>query len=138
MPMMYRIDTKARILFVTAPGVTTQAQRMETMLAWINDPAFTPGLDTFCDFSTAESTPRLSDLRELVAAIGENASKIGHQKVAILVVKPINFGVARVFESMAEFEEIPLTVRVFFEPNKLWEWLRPGEPVPELIPEQGP
>jgi hypothetical protein len=135
MPMTYRIDTDARILFISAPGITTQADRLETMLAWINDPAFTPGLDTFCDFSTAESTPRLSDLRELVAAIGENASKIGHQRVAILAAKPITFGVARVFESMAEFEEIPLTVRVFFERNKLWEWLRPGEPVPESIPE---
>lgn len=131
MPMTYHIDTDARILYVTALGVTTQAERMETMLAWINDPAFTPGLDTFCDFSTAESTPRLTNLRELVAAIGENAPKIGHKKVAILAAKPITFGVARVFKSMAEFEEIPLTVKVFFERDKLWEWLRPGQPVPE-------
>ena len=73
MPMTYRIDPEARMLFVVATGVTTQAERVEAMLGWINDPAFTPGLDTFCDFSTAESTPRLSDLRELVATIGDHA-----------------------------------------------------------------
>jgi hypothetical protein len=130
MPMTYRIDTDARMLFVVATGVTTQAERMEVMLGWINHPAFAPGLDTFCDFSTAESTPRLSDLRELIATIGDNVPKIGHQRVAILAAKPITFGVARVFESMAEFEETPLTVKVFFERDKLWEWLRPGQPAP--------
>ena len=130
MPMTYRIDPEALMLFVVATGVTTQAERVEAMLGWLNDPAFTPGLDTFCDFSTAESTPRLSDLRELVATIGEHAPKIGHQRVAILAAKPITFGVARVFESMAEFEETPLTVKVFFERDKLWDWLRPGQPAP--------
>jgi len=130
MPMTYRIDPEARMLFVVATGVTTQAERVEAMLGWLNDPAFTPGLDTFCDFSTAESTPRLSDLRELVATIGEHAPKIGHQRVAILAAKPITFGVARVFESMAEFEEAPLTVKVFFERDKLWDWLRPGQSAP--------
>jgi hypothetical protein len=30
-------------------------------------------------------------------------------------------GVARVFESMAEFEETPLTVKVLFERDTLWE-----------------
>jgi hypothetical protein len=35
--------------------------------------------------------------------------KLGHPRVAILAAKPITFGVARAFESMAEFEETPLT-----------------------------
>jgi hypothetical protein len=33
-------------------------------------------------------------------------------------------------DTMAEFEETPLTVKVFFERDKLWEWLRPGQPAP--------
>lgn len=128
MPWTYRIDAEAHMLFVVATGVTSQAERMEAMLGWIKDPAFTAGLDTFCDFSAAESTPRLSDLRELVAAIGEHAPVIGHQKVAVLAAKPITFGVARVFESMAQIEDVPLQVRVFFERDKLWDWLRPEQP----------
>jgi len=128
--MTYRIDGAANMLFVVATGVTTQEQRMDAMLAWIKDPAFKPGLDTFCDFTAAESTPKLADLRQLVAAIGQLAPMIGHQKVAILAAKPITFGVARVFESLAEVEEIPLDVRVFFDRDRVWEWLRPGQPVP--------
>jgi hypothetical protein len=128
--MRYRIDGDANMLYILGTGVITQAERMETMLGWLHDPLFRPGLDTFCDFTTAESTPKLADLRQLITAIEEHAAKIGHQKVAILAAKPITFGVARVFESMAELEEAPITVRVFFERDKLWEWLRPGQPAP--------
>jgi hypothetical protein len=129
--MRYRIDADANMLFVVGTGPITQAERMETMLEWLHDPQFKAGLATFCDFTTAESTPKLADLRQLVAAIGDHASTIGHQKVAILAGKPITFGVARVFESMVELEEAPITVRVFFERDKLWAWLRPGQPAPE-------
>jgi hypothetical protein len=129
--MRYRIDADANMLFVVGTGLITQSERMETMLAWLHDPQFKAGLDTVCDFTTAESTPKLADLRQLIAAISDHASTIGHQKVAILAGKPITFGVARVFESMVELEEAPITVRVFFERDKLWAWLRPGQPSPE-------
>jgi hypothetical protein len=130
MPLTYRIDADANMLFVVATGITTQEERMTALLGWLHDPAFRPGLDTFCDFTAAESTPRLSDLRDLVDAVGRHAGKIGHQKVAILAAKPITFGVARVFESLAELEEVPLDVKVFFERERLWEWLRPDQTVP--------
>ena len=129
MPLTYRIDADAQMLFIHGEGVITQPERIQTMLAWINDPAFRPGLDAFCDFSGAESTPKLSELRELVALIGEHAPSIGHSKLAILTSKPITFGVARVFEALAQVEETPLRVRVFFNRDKAWAWLRPNSPV---------
>jgi len=125
MPLTYRIDTEARMLFIHGEGVITQPERIQTILAWIKDPAFRPGLDAFCDLSAAESTPKLSDLREIVAIIGEHAPAIGHSKLAILTSKPITFGVARVFEALAQVEETPLQVRVFFNRDKAWAWLRP-------------
>ena len=126
MPMSYRIDLDANLLSVTSSGVSTQAERMGTMLAWIHDPAFRPGLDTFCDFTAAESTPDLAELREIVNTISENAPRIGPKKVAILTSKPITFGVARVFEALAEVEETPLQVKVFNDRSAAWAWLRPG------------
>jgi len=57
MPLTYRIDPDTQMLFVIGEGVITQAERTETMLTWLKDPAFRPSLDTFCDFSAAESTP---------------------------------------------------------------------------------
>ena len=127
MPMTYRIDLEANLLLVVMSGVLTQAERMQTMLAWINDPAFRPGLDTFCDLTTSESTPDLAELREIVATISEHAPRIGPKKVAMLTSRPISFGVARVFEALAEVEDTPLQVKVFNDRAAAWAWLRPGE-----------
>jgi hypothetical protein len=126
MPLTYRIDTAAQILFVHGEGVITQPERLQTILAWIKDPAYGPGLDTFCDFSATESTPKLSELREIVATIGDHASAIGPTKVAILTAKPVTFGVARVFEALAEVEGTPLQIKAFFDRDLAWAWLRPG------------
>jgi hypothetical protein len=127
MPMTYRIDLDANLLFVVMSGVLTPAERMHTMLAWINDPDFRPGLDTFCDLTESKSTPDLAELREIVATISEHAPRIGPKKVAMLTSRPITFGVARVFEALAEVEDTPLQVKVFNDRSAAWAWLRPGD-----------
>lgn len=131
MPMTYRIDSEASLLLVDSHGVITQAERIATMTGWLNDPAFKPGLDTFCDFSEARSTPTLAELRELIDIIQQRALSIGPTRLAILTAKPITFAVARVFEALAEVEATPLQVKVFFDRKKAWLWLRPEEPARE-------
>jgi hypothetical protein len=80
------------------------------------------------------STPTLAELRELIAIIQEHSTAIGSTKLAILTAKPITFGVARVFERLAEVEATPLEVKVFFDRKLAWAWLRPGgfAPTPDL------
>jgi len=126
MPITYRIDADANLLFIVSEGLVTQEERMQAMHAWMSDAAYRPGLDTFCDFTATESTPDLGDLREIVGAISERAPAIGPKKVAILTAKPITYGVARVFEALAHAEETPLHVKVFNDRGAAWAWLRPG------------
>ena len=125
--MTYRIDPNASLLFVTGTGVITQSERIAALLAWMKDPAFKPSLDTFCDFSDTNSTPTLSELRELIAIVQEHAVEIGPTKVAILTSKPITFGIARVFEALADAEATPLQMKVFFGQQAAWQWLRPDD-----------
>ena len=127
MPMTYRIDSDASLLFVKGMGVITQPERITALLAWIKDPAYKPSLDAFCDFCDTNSTPTLSELRELIAIVQEHAVEIGPTKVAILTSKPITFGIARVFEALADAEATPLQVKVFFERQAAWNWLRPDQ-----------
>ena len=125
--MTYRIDPDANLLSVVSQGVITQDERMQTIQAWLKDPAYRPGLDTLFDLTGAESTPDLAELREIVATIAERAPDIGPKKVAILTAKPITFGVARVFQALAEVEDTPLQVKVFNDRHVAWSWLRPGD-----------
>jgi hypothetical protein len=130
MPMTYRIDPDAGVLYVLAVGVITQPERIKAFQGWMNDPAFRPGLDAFCDFSDTESTPTLAQLRELLDMIDRNAARIGLSRLAILTAKPITFGVARVFEALAQVEGAPIQVQVFFDRDEAWRWLRPDSAPP--------
>src|SRR5262245_40199710 len=40
MPMSFYIYPDFRLLFIRAHGVVTQAERVETMLAWLRDPGY--------------------------------------------------------------------------------------------------
>jgi hypothetical protein len=122
MPFTYRIDPDAGLLLVTADGHVTQDERLRAMTAWMNDPLFRPGLNTFCDFSASESTPTLEELRAIVEYIGRHAKTIGRSRLAVLAPKVVTFGVARQFQAMIAGG--PLEVRVFTDPVAARAWLQ--------------
>ena len=128
MPLTHRFDNDAQVLIILGEGAITQPERLQLILACITDPAFRPGIDSFCDFSATRSTPTLAELREIIATISEHSQTIGFVRLAILTAKPITFAVAKVFEAFADVEEIPVQVKVFFNRATAWAWLRPGAP----------
>ena len=125
MPFSYYIDTSAGILFLIGEGVIDQADRIRTMRAWLSDPQFRPGLDTLCDFTAAASTPTMMELRELVTIMKQNAPAIGRARLAMATGKPITFGVARQFQSLASSEGVPIEIRLFTTRAEAFAWLRP-------------
>ena len=126
MPLMYHIDSEARILFVVGEGAITQDERMETMRAWLRDPAYRPGLDTLCDFSATTSMPKLMELKEIVAVIKRNSDLIGRKKLAMVVSSPATHAVARQFRAFVD--PSALDVSVFKDRRAAMAWLR-GEAV---------
>lgn len=128
MPLSYRIDPDAGLLTIVGEGFITQSERIEAIRAWLRDPAFRPGLKTLCDFSEATSTPTMRELREIVALVDEHAAAIGKKKLAVVATKPVTFGVARQFQTLADFG--PLDVEVFKDRGTALGWLHHGEPAP--------
>ena len=122
MSFTYHIDSSAGILFIVGEGAITQAERLETMRAWLSDPAFRPGLHALCDFSAATSTPSLPELREIIAIINRNATLIGQTKLAVVTARDVTFGVAHQFQALAEAG--PLNVQVFADREAALAWLR--------------
>ena len=122
MSFTYHIDSSAGILFIVGEGAITQAERLDTMRAWLSDPDYRPGLHTLCDFSRATSTPSLPDLREIIAIINQNAPLIGRKKLAVVATKASTFGVARQFEVLAEATS--LNVEIFTDREAAIAWLR--------------
>ena len=121
MAIRYNIDSKGGMLLIVLEGHTTQPERLTAMHAWLNDPAFRPGLVTLCDVSGATTVPSLPDLEEIVGLIRQRASEIGKKKVAIITNGPVTFGVARQFGALAPGPL--LTVQVFKHRDAALAWL---------------
>jgi len=128
MPLSFQIDSDAGMLMIVGEGFITQPERLEAIEAWLRDPGFRPSLKTLCDFSEASSTPTMRELREIIALIDERAAAIGKKKLAVVATKPVTFGVARQFQTLADFG--PLDVEVFKNRCSALGWLQHGEPQP--------
>ena len=121
MPVSYHIDADAGMLLIVGKGFITQSERLSAIEAWLRDPDFRPGLNTLCDFSEATSAPTTKELREILAVIDEHAEAIGKKKLAMIAPRPVTFGVARQFQSLADFG--PFDVEVFKDRRTALGWL---------------
>jgi hypothetical protein len=116
MPFTYRIEPTVGMLFVVGEGVITQADRLDTMRAWLSGHAYRPTLNTRCDVSAAASAPSLSELKDTVACIREHAAAIGRKKLAVVTGGLVAFGVARQFRALVGSDP----PRMNREPAKDW------------------
>jgi hypothetical protein len=121
MPITYQIDAHAGMLVIVADGESTQQERLEAIQKWINDPAFRPGLQTLCDFTTAISIPTLPELDEIVGLMRRHATAIGRKKLAVVTSRPVTFGVARQFGALVPGQ---LFVQVFRDRDVALAWLK--------------
>jgi hypothetical protein len=128
MSFTYQIDPQGGIIEIRGAGVITQAEYIAGVMSWMIDPLFRPGLDGLCDFTAAESTPTMADLRELIDLVARHTAYVGRVKVAMIVGKPITFGVARQFASLAEAAK--LEVQLFRDRDSAMSWLRPAVQAP--------
>jgi len=126
MPVAYSILPEWRLLCIRGVGVVTQAERLQTMRGWLADPAYPQCADALCDFSDAESTPTMAELRELVGLMIQRLPGDGPKRLAMVMSKPITFAVAGEFKEFIEQAGVPLEVRIFADFQSAWKWLRPG------------
>jgi hypothetical protein len=129
MPLGFYIYTDLGLLFIRGQGTITQAERVRTMIAWLRDPGYEQCRDAFIDLSATDSTPRVGELRELIAILKQHKPAGGPRRLAMVVSRPIAYAVASVFEKLLRLRSFPLEVKVFMDPARAWGWLRPGEPL---------
>jgi hypothetical protein len=128
MALGYDIYPDIDLLFIRGQGVITQAERIRAMLAWLRDPQYESCSDALIDFAGVKSTPRIRELRELLALLKQHLPVKGPRRLALVTSAPITFAVARVFEHLVRLQGLPFEVKVFMSLRRAWTWLRPEEP----------
>jgi hypothetical protein len=128
MSLGYDIYADIGLLYIRGQGVITQDQRMGAMLAWLRDPQYEGCTDALIDLADAKTTPKVAELRELIAMLKQQMPARGPRRLAMVTSKPITFVVARTFEHLVRLRGLPLEVKVFMHLGRAWDWLRPGAP----------
>lgn len=128
MSLGFQIQPDIGLLFIRGHGVITQRERIRALLAWMQDADYARCSDAILDVTAAKSTPKIGELRELIALLKQQMPVHGPRRLAIVTSRPITFVVARAFENLVSFRGIPLQVRVFMDLGRAWAWLRPDSP----------
>jgi hypothetical protein len=127
MPLAYSILAEWKLLCIRGVGVMTQSERIQTMREWLADPAYPDCTDALCDFSQADSTPTMAELRELVNLMSQLLPGHGPKRLAMVTSKAITFAVAGEFKDFVARAGVPMEVQVFADFQSAWIWLRPGK-----------
>jgi hypothetical protein len=127
-PLGYDIYPDIGLLFMRGQGKVPQSERMDAMLASFRDPQYGCCSDALIDIADVTSTPRVSELRELIAMLGQQMPADGPRRLAVVTSKPIFFAITRVFAQLIRLHELPFEIMPFMDLGLAWNWLRPGEP----------
>jgi hypothetical protein len=117
-PIEYRIDAAARIVYSTAKGSISIADALPYVERLRADPAFDPAMSQLFDFSGVTRIDLgTDDLRSMAPAnvFGRGARR------AFVATNDVSYGVARMFEALVAPAGTEL--RVFREMEEAKRWL---------------
>jgi len=117
------IDADTGRVTLTATGPTGFEDLKTALKAMTEAPDFRPGADIIWDFRKVESEALSADqLREMVAFVAGIADVRGiNYKVAIVVERNVDFGLARMYEVFAD--DLPCELRVFRDLADAANWM---------------
>ena len=105
-----------------ATGAMTARDWMETYQAFLEAE---PTAMMLWDFTSATWEAASSqELREIARRIGAmEVARGGARKAALVCVRDLDFGLARMFVTMAELESCPVRMAVFRDGDEARDWL---------------
>jgi hypothetical protein len=118
MPYPYEIDTQRRVIITRAVGVLTADDIRETRVLLLADPGFDAGYDQRIDLRRMTDTAL--DLVDLMTIAGNSVFRPGVRR-AIVSNSPLQYGIARMFETLSE--KHGQDVKVFRDLTEADAWL---------------
>jgi hypothetical protein len=121
MPVTYQIDRSQGIIRTQCVGDVTLEEVLDHFQVLERDPNCPPRLDVLLDLSESTSVPASGQIMVVSNAIAELRSSVRFDVCAVVAATDVLFGMARVFEALAN--DHFLRVRVFRTFPEAEEWL---------------
>lgn len=121
MPVIYSIDSEARLIRTVCRSPLRFADVMEHFRSLNSDPACAGILDVLLDVSEADALPTTSQLSSVSSVIRALAKKVRFGACAIVAKRDAMFGMMRVFEAFSS--DYFRVVRVFRDVREAELWI---------------
>ena len=124
MSVEYTYDEEHHVLYTRFFGVVIEKDLKDQAEAVAADPRIGPGARELVDLSGIEDIQGDSRALELNIQIDSaHREKLAGMRTAIVASTDLLYGFARMYQSLAEVKDSPLTVEVFRTVEKAREWL---------------
>jgi hypothetical protein len=121
MPVSTKVDRKQDLTIHTAKGLITDEQMFEVQDEFYSN---TPTRLELWDMSEADvSLVTIQGIRHFIERDANLGSERGRGKCAVVVVKTLQFGLARMAETFAELTNLPFQFKIFKTMDSAMEWL---------------
>jgi hypothetical protein len=119
MPHEYAIDTAKRLVKARMWGDLNRAEVLKAALELSADPRLLPGFSELIDLREASATSiSAEDVRAIASAPLDPAARR-----AFVVPDDLMFGLARMFATLRELEQVPEDINVFRKIEEAETWL---------------
>jgi len=127
MPVTTRIDIDRDLTIHIAKGFITDEQMFEVQEAFYKDK---PTKLELWDMSEADiSLVSIQGMRRFVELDARLGLERGRGKSAVVVLKTLQFGLARMAETFAELANLPFQFKIFKTVDAAMEWLTESEEI---------
>jgi len=123
------IDSSTGLRIHTATGELTAADFRAALEAVYESPDFEPGKHGLWDLRAAKGAISSEEIDQLASFVGSRWGHLGARKIALVVSRDLDFGLARMYEQLLEIQS-SIAVMVFRDIEEAKGWLlEADEPV---------
>jgi len=124
MSVEYTYDEEKNILYTRFFGVVTEKDLRDQAKAVTADPRIGPGVRELVDLSGIEEIQGgAGGLEENIRIDSTHSEKLAGMRTAIVATTDLLYGFSRMYQSLAEVKDSPLTVEVFRTEKEARKWL---------------
>lgn len=121
MPIDCEIDSEAGIVYTTIVGQVSANEVIEKLAAVITSTGYRPGFNGLIDLTKSSYTPKGNEVRQIAQLLVSHNARIGHSRSALVVSRDLGYGLARMFQEMAD--ESVIETRIFRDMTEARTWL---------------
>jgi hypothetical protein len=121
MPVRYVINKPGEFIHTRCVGEVTLDEVIEHFDTLVQDSDCPERLDVLLDLSAITSIPEIAQLWTVSEKIGETLSRVQFGLCAIVAIRPVLFGMTRMFQALSE--EDFSAVRVFNNQDEARDWM---------------